>query len=133
MTFVELYPIVKPSHVALVLASGSLFIVRGCAALAGAGWAMAKPLRLTSYAIDIGLLAAGLALLAMLHLDPFAVTWLGVKLAMLPVYIVCGSMALKRARSARAAWFAAAVACFVFMISVARTHDPLGFLRFAIA
>ena len=130
MALVDLYALAKPSHVALVLASGGLFVVRGLAVLAGAGWAMARPVRLASYAVDTGLLAAGVALVAMLRLNPVEVPWLGVKLAMLPVYIVLGSMALKRARTARVAWLAAAVACYAFMISVARTRDPLGFLRF---
>jgi uncharacterized membrane protein SirB2 len=129
MSLGDFYLVLKPAHIALVLASGGLFVLRGAAVLAGSGWAMARPLRLASYAIDTGLLAAGLALLAILQLDPFAVPWLSIKLAVLPVYIVMGSMALKRARVARGAWFAGAVLCYVFMISVARTRDPIGLLR----
>ena len=128
---VELYPAIKPIHVALVLASGALFAVRGAAVLAHATWAMARPLRLTSYAIDSGLLVAGVMLAVMLRMNPAAVPWLGVKLALLVVYIVLGSLALKRARSARAAWYVAALLVYLFMISVARQHDPWGFLRFA--
>ena len=127
MVLVDVYPAAKLTHVAMVLASGGLFFVRGAAVLAGAGWAMARPLRLLSYAIDTVLLAAGLSLLAMLQLNPFVVTWLGVKLALLSIYIILGSMALKRARSARIAWFAAAVRCYAFMISVARSRDPMAY------
>jgi uncharacterized membrane protein SirB2 len=126
---VELYPPLKATHVGLVLASGALFVVRGAAVLAGRPWAMARPLRLTSYTIDTGLLVAGILLAVMLAMSPSGTPWLAVKLALLPVYIVIGSMALKRARSARAAWYAAAVVVYLFMISVARQHDPLGFLR----
>jgi uncharacterized membrane protein SirB2 len=129
----DLYPAIKPIHVALVLASGALFAVRGAAVLAGRRWAMARPLRLTTYAIDTVLLVAGILLAVMLRMDPTATPWLAVKLALLPVYIVLGSMALKRARSARVAWYAAAVVVYVFMISVARQHDPWGFLRLAAA
>lgn len=129
MDTTDIHAVARLTHVALVFASGGLFVVRGSAVLAGAGWAMAKPLRLSSYAIDTALLGAGLALLAMLELSPLAVPWLGVKLGLLPIYIVLGSMALKRARSARILWFAAAVLCYTFMISVARTRDPLGFAR----
>ena|SRR5437867_865819 len=129
MALVDLYSAVRPAHVALVLASGGLFVLRGGAVLAGAGWPMARPLRVLSYAIDTALLAAGLALAVMLRLNPLVVSWLGVKLGLLSIYIVFGSMALKRARSARIVWFAAAVLCYAFMVSVARSHDPLGFLR----
>ena len=45
MDVVERYPVVKPIHVALVLASGGLFVVRGIGVLAGSGWAMVRPLR----------------------------------------------------------------------------------------
>lgn len=131
MVAVELYPTIKPVHVALVVASGALFAVRGAAVLAAQRWAMARPLRLASYVIDTGLLVAGVLLAVMLGMSPLATPWLGVKLLLLPVYIVLGTMALKRARSARAAWYAAAVLVYVFMISVARQHDPWGFLRFA--
>jgi uncharacterized membrane protein SirB2 len=133
MALVELYSAVKATHVALVLLSGGLFVLRGGASLAGAEWAMERPLRLLSYAIDTALLGAGLTLLVMLRLHPFAVPWLGVKLALLPIYIVFGSMALKRARSARLLWFAAAVLCYALMISIARSHDPLGFVRFVVS
>ena len=129
---VELYPTIKPFHVALVLLSGALFAIRGAAVLARRTWAMARPLRLASYSIDTGLLVGGVMLAVMLRINPTAVPWLGLKLALLPIYVVLGSMALKRARSARAAWYVAALLVYLFMISVARQHDPWGFLRFAV-
>ena len=55
---------------------------------------MARPLRVLSYAIDTALLAAGLGLAVMLRLNPLVVSWLGVKIGLLSIYIVFGSMAL---------------------------------------
>ena len=54
--------------------------------------------------------------------------WLTVKVLLLVVYIVLGSLALKRARNAQARWvsYVAALAVFAFIISVARAHQPLG-------
>lgn len=49
---IEFYPQIKWVHVAAVLASGSLFLMRGLALHAGANWAMAAPLRYLSYTID---------------------------------------------------------------------------------
>lgn len=128
---IEFYPQIKAVHVAMVIASGGLFALRGAAVLAGARWAMAAPLRYLSYTIDTTLLTAALMLLTALKLNPFVVPWLAVKLALLVVYVVLGSLALKRARGrrARAAFYVAALATFGFMYFVARAHHPLGLLQ----
>lgn len=128
---IEFYLQIKSVHVAMVIASGLLFALRGAAVLAGARWAMAAPLRYLSYTIDTTLLTAALMLLTALKLNPFVVPWLAVKLALLVVYVVLGSLALKRARSrrARAIFYVAALATFGFMYFVARAHHPLGLLQ----
>lgn len=122
---------IKMVHIASVLASGGLFAARGALVLAGVKWANAAPLRYLSYTIDTVLLTAALMLLTALKLNPFVVPWLSVKLALLVVYVVLGSLALKRARSrrARALFYAAALATFGFMYFVARAHHPLGILQ----
>lgn len=118
-------------HIGLVLASGLLFAVRGALVLAGQSWAMAKPWRWLSYGMDTLLLAAGLTLWALLSLNPVTSPWLGVKLLLLVLYIALGSLALKRAPTpaARRFSYAGALVVYLFMISVARTHHPLGVLR----
>ncbi len=128
---IEFYFQIKMVHIAAVLASGGLFAVRGALVLAGVKWAMSAPLRYLSYTIDTVLLTAALMLLTALKLNPFVVPWLSVKLALLVVYVVLGSLALKRARSrrARAAFYLAALATFAFMYFVARAHHPLGILQ----
>jgi len=128
---IEFYLQIKSVHLAMVIASGLLFALRGAAVLAGARWAMAAPLRYLSYTIDTALLTAALMLLTALKLNPFAVPWLSVKLALLVVYVVLGSLALKRARSrrARAGFYVAALVTFGFMYFVARAHHPLGLLQ----
>jgi uncharacterized membrane protein SirB2 len=130
MTLVEAYPLLKPLHIALVTISGTLFAVRGAAVLAGQGWPMRAAWRHASVAIDTLLLSAGVAMWVALSLHPLRNGWLGAKLGLLLVYIVLGSFALKRARSlpARALFYAAALAVFLWMVSIARAHDPLGAL-----
>lgn len=125
---VNWYLTLKALHIGLVLLSGTVFALRGLAVLRGLSWAMARPLRLATYGIDTLLLSAGISLWWLLGLNPARELWLGVKLLLLLVYIVLGSLALKRARSqaARVAAYAAALACFAFMLSVARWHHPLG-------
>lgn len=117
---------IKLAHVALVLASGSLFAARGAGVLSGRRWAMAAPVRRASVVIDTLLLAAGATMWALLALNPLRDGWLGAKLLALPVYIVLGSFALKRGRTPgqRAFFYAAALAVFGYIATVAVRHDP---------
>lgn len=128
MTLVELYPQVRWTHIGLVLASGALFAARGVAVLMGARWSMALAVRRASYLLDTALLGAALLLLYILDTNPFAVAWLSVKIVLLLVYIVLGTLALKRARTqgARLLCLLAALLCYGFMLTVARAHHPLG-------
>ena len=128
---IEYYAAIKLLHVASVFASGILFALRGFAVQLQAGWPMRAPWRYLSYAIDTVLLAAAVLLTIILHQYPFVQSWLTAKLLLLVVYIVLGSFALKRARGAglRLACFLAALLTFAAIIAVARSHDPLGFLR----
>jgi uncharacterized membrane protein SirB2 len=123
---IEFYPQIKLAHIGLVLASGGVFALRGLAVLLGQRWANAAALRYLSYSIDTCLLTAALMLLVVLKLNPFAVPWLSVKLALLVLYVVLGVFALRRARSHRALWYLSALACFGLMYSVAIAHHPLG-------
>ena len=128
---IAFYLQIKLVHVLAVLASGSLFALRGAALLAGQRWAMATPLRYLSYSIDTVLLTAALMLLTILPRGMFANGWLALKLVLLVVYVVLGSLALKRARSDRARRIAygAALLTYLYMLGVARTHHPLGWLH----
>ena len=125
------YPTLKSGHIGLALLSGCLFALRGALVLAGRDAVMARPWRLFSYGIDTLLLAAGVSLWTLLSLSPFSSPWLGVKLSLLVLYIVLGSMALKRARTpvARGASYAAALLVYLLVATVALAHHPLGWLR----
>ncbi|MBV6417220.1 MAG: hypothetical protein CMLOHMNK_01859 [Steroidobacteraceae bacterium] len=127
----EFYTQIKWIHVCAVLSSGGLLFLRGLAAHLGAGWTMAWPLRWLSYTIDTVLFTAALLLVTIVHQYPFVHAWLTVKVLMLAVYIVLGSLALKRGttRRIRVACWVAALVVYLFIISVARTHDPLGVLH----
>lgn len=127
---VEFYPQIKWVHVAAVTCSGLLFFTRALALHAGAQWPMTAPLRYLSYAIDTILLTAALMLATILHQYPFVHGWLTVKVVLLIVYVVLGSFALKRGRTrkVRIGYWVAALLVYLFIVSVARTHDPLGFL-----
>ena len=127
---IEFYPQIKLVHITAVILSGLLFALRGSAQLLGAKWTMAAPLRYLSYTIDTTLLTAALMLATILHQYPFVHAWLTVKVCLLVVYVLLGSFALKRGRTraARLYFFVAALAVYLFIVSVARAHHPLGFV-----
>jgi uncharacterized membrane protein SirB2 len=128
---IEFYPQIKLVHIACVVASGSIFAVRGLLVLSGSPFGNHALLRVPSYAIDTLLLAAAFLLMSLLHAWPGAQAWLTVKVLLVLVYIVLGSFALKRGRTpaVRRACFLAALTVFLFVVGIARRHDPLGVLR----
>ncbi|MDR5854715.1 SirB2 family protein [Caballeronia sp. LZ062] len=114
-----------------------------CAGLSIAGFALrwiwmlmdsrllaARATKIVPHIVDTLLLASAIALVAIVGFGPNA-AWLGAKIAGLVVYIVLGTFALKRGRTkgARAVSGVLAILVFAFIASVARTHDPLGFLH----
>jgi uncharacterized membrane protein SirB2 len=125
---IEYYTEVRLVHIACVVLSGALFALRGTLRLAGVAAANHALLRYLSYAIDTALLTAALMLSTMLRQYPFVHAWLTVKVLLLVAYIVAGSWALKRAHTARgrALAFAGALALYLAIVGVARTHHPLG-------
>jgi len=78
------------------------------------------------------LLTAALMLVTILPGAMFANHWLTLKLTLLVVYVVAGTLALKRARTPRARilFFIAALAVYAIMLGIARAHHPLGWLKF---
>lgn len=120
---------IRTVHIAAVTLSGLLFFTRAVAVnVFGASWTMAAPIRYLSYTIDTILLTAALMLMTIVQQFPFVDAWLTAKVLLLIVYIVLGSYALKRAktRSARLLCTVAATAVFLFIITIARAHNPLG-------
>ena len=127
---IEFYPQIKAVHVAAVILSGSLFMLRGLLMLAKSRWTNHAALRWPSYAIDTTLLTAALMLATILHQYPFVHAWLTAKVLLLVVYIVLGTFALKRGRTRRAqvACYFAALLVFAFIVTIARAHHPWGIL-----
>jgi uncharacterized membrane protein SirB2 len=125
----EFYLEIRLVHIAAVIVSGSLFFVRGLLLFAAVSWAKAAPLRYLRYTTDTVLLTPALMLTTIIREYPFVDAWLTVKVVLLAVYIGLGVIAFWKGHTEVVrfrAWIAA-VAIFGFIISVARTHNPLGF------
>lgn len=127
---IEFYPQLRSVHILTVILSGSLFMLRGIMMLARSRFTNQMGLRIASVVIDTVLLASALALVAILHAYPFVQHWLTIKVVLLLVYIVLGTIALKRGRTrtAQVAAYFTALFVYAFIVSVARAHDPWGFL-----
>ncbi len=125
---IEFYPQIKQFHIFVALLSGSIFALRGAFVLAGARWPLAAPVKWLSYAVDTALLTAALMLVTILPWAMFGNGWLLAKLALVVVYVVLGTFAMRRGRTrrARAVCYALALLVFGTIYSIARAHHPLG-------
>jgi uncharacterized membrane protein SirB2 len=121
----DAYTGLKHLHMTLVAISGLFFLVRGGWLLQAPEKLQAKWVRISPHVIDTFLLLSGIGMLAVSHTFP---PFVHVKLALLVVYIGLGVMAFRKAKTAgqKAGFLLAAVAVFLFMVSVAVTKSPLG-------
>jgi uncharacterized membrane protein SirB2 len=117
-------------HIGSVTFSGSLFAIRGILRLCDISVANHRSLRVLSYVVDTTLLVAAVLLTLILHQYPFVNAWLTAKLLLLVLYIALGTIALKRARTTagRGVALLAALATFAYIVGVAITHHPAGWL-----
>lgn len=114
-----------------------------CAALSGAGfvlqgiWMMRRsPLldhritRTLPHLIDTVFLGSAIALASMSGQYPFVAAWVTAKVIALVVYILLGALALRWGRTmrVRTVAFVAAVATFLWIVSVALSKNPAGYL-----
>jgi uncharacterized membrane protein SirB2 len=113
-----------------VLLSLAGFVLRFFWTIRGSSLATRRLTRIAPHVIDTLLLAAALGMLAVSATDPLDHPWLLTKIAGLMVYIVFGMFALRRAKSraGRYSAFAAALAVFAFIASVALTKSAWGLL-----
>lgn len=124
------YALVKAVHIGCVAASLALFCLRGGYMLAAPGRLAMRWVRIAPHAVDTVLLASAIALAVMIGNAPGTHGWLTAKVIGLVVYIVLGTVALKRGRTRgiRIAAFAGALVVYAYIVSVALTKSPAGFL-----
>ena len=123
------YAAIKLVHASAAALSISLFALRGAWMLYWPQRLQQRWVRIAPHAIDTVLLASALWLAWQMGAEGTR-GWLWVKVVALAAYIVLGTIALKRGRTrgARVVAFAAALATFGYILSVAVTKSPLGAL-----
>lgn len=126
----EFYVEIRTIHIGAVIASGSLFLLRTVGYnLLGARWPTSLPVRILTWTVDTTLLTAALMLMTIVQQFPFVDSWLTMKVMLLVIYIVIGWYAFRASsRAARLLSTGAALAIYGFIVTVARTHNPLGLL-----
>jgi uncharacterized membrane protein SirB2 len=124
------YAALKLVHQAAVALSIAGFVARGSGMLAGASWIGSRPAKTLPHVVDTVLIVSAIALAWTLRLSPANAPWIAAKIAGLVVYIALGVVALRagRTRAVRAAAFVAALLTFGWIVSVAITKDPRGFI-----
>ena len=124
----EYYLLLRHVHIGCAILTIALFVLRGGLMLAESSWQRNVVLHYLPHVVDTVLLTSALMLTTVIHQYPFSTGWVTMKVVLLVIYIVLGSIALKRGRtkSIRVAALVAALATIGFLVTVARAHHPLG-------
>lgn len=125
-----MYLIIKYFHTALAALTISGFLLRGFWAVTGSDLLRHRVIRIAPHIIDTLFLAAGIALVVMLDLNPLQHAWLLAKFAGLLAYIGLGMVAMRfgRSREIRIVAFVGAVALFAYIVGVALSKSPASWI-----
>ena len=124
-----MYATLKLIHVSCVGVSILGFFLRGVLAQRDAPVMRKRWIRVLPHINDTALLASALAMAVMSSQYPLSADWLSAKLVGLIVYVGLGVITLRSPQpSRRRAAFLAALVVFGWMVSVALTRHPAGFL-----
>lgn len=124
------YLLLKHLHVTCVAISITGFFLRGIWMLMDSPLLNRPWVRVMPHVNDTLLLAAAIGLSIMQQQYPFVHDWVTAKMLGLLAYIGFGMFALRRGRSkaVRTGFWLAALASFAYIVAVALTRDPRGFL-----
>jgi uncharacterized membrane protein SirB2 len=121
------YLLVKHLHMTCAVLSITLFVLRGGWTLSGSPLMQQRWVRILPHIVDTLLLGSALTLVMLSGLYPFVQPWLTAKVLALCVYIVLGSLALKRAKTkgGQALAMLAALLTVAYIVAVALTKNPV--------
>ncbi|MGB8545061.1 MAG: SirB2 family protein [Azonexus sp.] len=121
------YLALKHLHVTCVVLSGLGFALRGWWMLNDSSLLRARLTRVVPHVVDTLLLGSALLMAWQSSQYPFAQGWLTAKFFGLLAYILCGTMALKRARTKgrRVVFLVLALLAYAYIVGVALARNPL--------
>lgn len=118
---------VKQVHVVCALVSGCGFFVRGILMMRDSAVLQMRLIKITPHIVDTVLLISAIILASQWGWAALTMPWLLAKITALLLYIVLGTLALRRGKTKAiriSAWIAALVV-FAYIVSVAITRSPL--------
>jgi uncharacterized membrane protein SirB2 len=124
------YLLIKSLHMFSALATISGFMLRGYWMMSQSDKLELRITRIAPHVIDTVFLLSGIAMVWLLQLDAFSQPWLLAKFAGLIVYVVLGTIAIKRGPTMqiRIIAFVSALAVFAYIVGVAISKSPASWL-----
>ncbi len=124
------YLFVKHLHITCVAVSGGFFALRGLWMLRAPHMLQRRWVKTLPHFVDTVLLGSAIYLAYVSTQYPFVFPWVSAKVMALLVYIVLGSVALKRGRTlaVRTGALLAALLVYAYIVTVALNKNPLPFL-----
>jgi len=124
-----MYEILKHTHLTALSLSFVLFFVRGYLMMRESNAAKHKLFLIAPHVVNLILIVSGISLAVLLHINPANQPWLATKLVALVVYIALGILTFKHPKlQVRKILWLLALVVFAFIVSVAESKNPLGFL-----
>lgn len=119
--------IVKTVHAVSALISISGFIVRGVWMLRESPLLHRRWVKIAPHIVDTVLLISAIVLAVQIAQYPFVNGWLTAKVIGLLLYIILGTLAIKRGKtkSVKTLAFFSAIIVFIYIVLVAITKNPL--------
>ena len=126
--------LLKLIHVSCALVSIAGFALRGYWMEVDNPLLQHRVAKVLPHVVDTLLLGSALALLFVLHLSPLTQPWLSAKIIALLLYIGLGMVALRfgQSNTTKVCAFLLALLTAGYMVSVAYSKNPLGFLQLLI-
>jgi len=126
------YLAIKHLHVLSAILTITGFVVRGYWMLTGSDTLQHPVTRVLPHVVDTIFLSSGIAMLVMLGLNPLSQPWLLAKFGGLILYVLLGTVAIRRGSNLemRAVAFVAALSMFAYVVGVAISKSPASWLAF---
>ncbi len=125
-----IYIKIKLLHTVLATLSIAGFVLRGYWMLRDSPWLEHRMTRTLPHVNDTLFFLAGAWMVWLLAVNPFTQPWLITKFVGLGVYVLLGTVALRRGktRETRTVALVGAIAVYAYVVGVALSKSPLGWL-----
>jgi len=126
------YLFIRNLHTIAAAVTITGFILRGYWMMTGSGRLQHRITRIAPHVVDTVFLLSGIAMVAMQSLNPLSQSWLLAKFVGLIIYILLGTVAIRRGSTMqiRTIAFVAALAMFAYVVGVALSKSPASWLAY---